>query len=182
MTLALASCGRSGLYELAGTSLQPVAPEARVPATLELRVDDFFSVWVGGEHLKTSTDLWHTPQKLSLEVRCGENVIAIEARNQWKTDGLDRGAIAQLTVGDLVVVTDDSWKHGDGPEWTGLGFDDRGWRQAVVIASHGAPPWGAVLGASTAKWVWSGPVGGPATGKVEVETVKLRKTFVAGCR
>lgn len=188
MILALAACGRSDVHEqpVGPRQLMPpptMPPPAKVPATLELRVDDFFSVWVNGEHLRTTTELWHTEQKLSLQVECGQNVIALEAKNQWKTDGLDRGAIAHLKVPalGLEVTTDGTWTHGDGAGWTTVAFDDRAWQRAVVIAAHGAPPWGSVLGSSRAQWIWSSAVGGPASGKVEVETVKLRKRFVAAC-
>ena len=83
------------------------------------------------------------------------------------------------------MQTDKDWRtsatvpdvDAGGADWTALGYDDSAWNPATEIAANGDPPWGAVLGTSAAKWIWSAPVPADTANKPNLETTYARRTF-----
>ena len=80
-------------------------------------------------------------------LRLGRNVLAAQTRADPR-----RGFIALLVVTlqsgqTQLFATDRDWKIavGEEPDWTALDFDDAKWEAAVMLAPHGAKPWGRVL-------------------------------------
>jgi hypothetical protein len=61
--------------------------------------------------------------------------------------------------------------------WFDVAFQDAAWSPAIDEGPHGMAPWGAVLGTSSARWIWSFDANTPAAQKDAQETVYLRKTF-----
>jgi hypothetical protein len=164
-------------------------------STVHLRItaDNECDVFVNGTNVGTTTS-WPSPVTIdvSLFVYPGRgNVIAVEARNTSSQAGNDRGLIGELddlTDGGskVVIVTDGTWKALQGPGavdagvpsgWQAVLFDDSAWPAATVIANHGDPPWGTLLGTSNAKWLWSAPVPADTSAKPNLETAYFRKTF-----
>lgn len=189
------ACGRSFIYEqremprgagggfagggAAGGGSRPVKTEVLV------RVDDFFTLWVNDVVLKhNDTVLWSDPQgSLTTQLPCGRNTIALVARNRWRVDGFDRGAIMDVVIGTPAnhLVTDSTWRVavGDLPH-----ADASGWAPATDLGPHGMPPWGAVFsafGTSNAHWLWSYNSNVPASAKPEQETLTLKRTFDVAC-
>jgi len=163
-----------------------IAREATRLVNLRITADNECEVFVNGASVGM-TNSWPTAVTIdvSLFVHPGkQNVIAVRGTNTSSQGGNDRGIIGELaskTDGGsmVVVVTDTAWKVSKTEEagWTALGFDDSAWPAATAIAESNAPPWGAVLGATTAKWIWSAPVPDSTADKPNLETTWTRRTF-----
>jgi alpha-L-rhamnosidase len=75
----------------------------------------------------------------------GNNVIAVEARNEGGPAGLLARLSAELDDGSLrELVSDAAWRASDAalPGWTERAFDDSAWAEAGARASYGEAPWG----------------------------------------
>jgi hypothetical protein len=159
--------------------------------TVHLRItaDNECDVYVNGALTGTTTS-WPSPvtMDVSLFVHPGRvNVIAVEARNTSSQGGTDRGVIGQLEdLSDggskVVVLTDATWRSWKTAVsgWQGVLFDDSGWDMATVVGAHGDSPWGALLGTSSAKWLWTAPVAASTSDKPDLETGYFRKRFFFG--
>lgn len=159
--------------------------------TVHLRItaDNECDVFVNGA-IAGSTTSWPSPVTLdvSLFLHPGRvNVIAVVARNTSSQGGVDRGIIGELddladAGSKVVILTDDTWKTSkvEVSGWPSLLFDDSAWADATVVGAHGDSPWGALLGTSDAKWLWSAPVPSSTSDKPNAETAYFRKTFYFG--
>jgi hypothetical protein len=77
------------------------------------------------------------------------------------------------------LLTDATWKLSttDVPGWQDLTFNDSAWMSAVALGPNGTAPWGPILGASTAQWLWSYVPSADAASKPVSEDVWVRKAF-----
>lgn len=177
----------------AGADVNPACSTIPTTATrtvhLRITADNECDVYVNGALTGTTTS-WPSPvtMDVSLFVHPGRvNVIAVEARNTSSQGGPDRGIIGQLedlTDGGskVVVLTDATWRSWKtaASGWQGVLFDDSGWDLATVVGAHGDAPWGALLGTSNAKWLWTAPVPASTSDKPDQETGYFRKRFFFG--
>jgi hypothetical protein len=177
----------------AATDVNPACATIPTTATrtvhLRITADNECDVYVNGALTGTTTS-WPSPvtMDVSLFVHPGRvNVIAVEARNTSSQGGPDRGIIGQLedlTDGGskVVIVTDATWRSWKTAVsgWQGVLFDDSGWDMATVVGAHGDSPWGALLGTSNAKWLWTAPVPASTSDKPDAETGYFRKRFFFG--
>lgn len=184
----VADSGNGGLD--AGDSSTPVCPiaaDATVAATIEISVDDNFKLYVNGVLAKEFTGTWNNVQTVDVTLNrnpAKKNVIAVEGVNTAKISGLDRMIIAELayTVDSVEhkVVTDATWTNGTtlAAGWEALDFAEAGWTAAVVEGNHGDSPYGAILGTSDAKLLWSyDSAQVDVATKPDTETVYFRKTL-----
>ena len=100
---------------------------AKKPARLTVSCDNWAKVWVNGNEAFVTTE-WSAPGRLNVAkwLKAGNNVIAIEARNQGGSAGL----LAELKVGGKVVVDSGAdWKFSNKrPKgWEKADFDDSKW-------------------------------------------------------
>ncbi|MDB4982653.1 MAG: hydrolase [Myxococcales bacterium] len=166
-----------------------IPKEATRTVHLRLTADNECEVFVNGADVGQTTN-WGSPVTLdvSLFIYPGRiNVIAAMARNTSSQDGNDRGFIGELddlTDGGskVVLVTDGTWKSSktERSGWPATLYDDSDWDAATVVASHGDGPWGALLGTSAAKWLWTAPVPASTADKPDLETAFFRKAFYFG--
>jgi hypothetical protein len=197
----LSACGRTAPYDWSTVPIRDAdaghdagvdgRPDAgtdggvvrHVPAHIVTTTDDFMRLWINGVLVGDDGSEWSTPKSYDVEIFCGSNNIALEGRNMWNTDGLDRGIILDLAYAGSHVVTDSTWRVLAAPPsgWTDPSFDDNAWAPATDIGPEGEAPWGAVIGPSSAHWIWSYDPNLPGSMKVEAETIGARKTFVAVC-
>jgi hypothetical protein len=158
--------------------------------TVHLRItaDNECDVFVNGAEVGSTTN-WQTPvtMDVSLYIYPGRvNVIGVFGRNTSSQGGNDRGIIGELDDltdgGSKVVMTDNSWKSSkiERSGWPAVLYDDSGWDQATEIANHGDGPWGALLGTTTAKWLWSAAVPNDVAAKPNAESAFFRKAFYFG--
>jgi hypothetical protein len=164
----------------------PFEVDATINATIRTTTDDNYHLYVNGALIDDAERVWSQPQTYSVALfrhPKRENVLGIRGTNTLKIDGLDRGIILDLSFGDggdaQTVVTDASWKLSTmlESEWFTLGFDDSSWLFATEEGAHGIAPYGAVLGTSSATWIWSYDANVAASEKPELEQVWVRKTF-----
>jgi hypothetical protein len=164
----------------------PFEAGATIRATIRTTTDDNYHLYVNGALIDDVERLWSQPQTYSVDLfrhPDRKNVIAIQGTNTLKIDGLDRGVLLDLSFGDgnagQTVVTDTSWKLSTTleSEWFTLGFDDSSWLFATEEGTHGIAPYAAVLGTSSAKWIWSYDANIPAGEKPALEQIWVRKTF-----
>ncbi|HET6203476.1 MAG TPA: family 16 glycoside hydrolase [Planctomycetota bacterium] len=111
--------------------------------------DNHFSLWVNGAFVGRG-DSWENATRIDLarSLHPGENVLAVEARN-------DAGPAALFLFADVVAVGGERFRIESGlhwrtaeraPEgWTSPGFDDRGWSPAREIGRYGEGPWAGVV-------------------------------------
>lgn len=173
--------------------VDPACAEIPTSATrtvhLRITADNECDVFVNGAAAGSTTS-WPSPVTLdvSLFLHPGRvNVIAVVARNTSSQGGVDRAIIGELddladAGAKVVIVTDDTWKTSkvEVSGWPSLLFDDSGWANATVVGAHGDGPWGALLGTSSAKWLWSAPVPASTADKPNLETAYFRKAFYFG--
>lgn len=127
-------------------------PENLGQASLLVAGDNEATVWINGRQVARNTD-WNQASKanVSRQLKPGQNVIAIEAKNK----GAGAGVVAQLTLVQgaikTKVVTDGSWVM-NATAVTGWQSNlvITGWAAAVSLGVHGMAPWGEVLKAGTA--------------------------------
>jgi hypothetical protein len=177
----------------ATAEVDPACAEIPTNATrtvhLRITADNECDVFVNGAAAGSTTS-WPSPVTLdvSLFIHPGRvNVIAVVARNTSSQGGVDRGIIGELddladAGAKVVILTDDTWKTSkvEASGWPALLFDDSGWANATVVGNHGDSPWGALLGTSNAKWLWSAPVPASTNDKPNLETAYFRKKFYFG--
>jgi hypothetical protein len=169
-----------------------IAMNATLTSHLKITADNECDVYVNGTKVGTTTN-WGAAVTIdvSLFIHPGrKNVIAVLARNTSSQAGNDRAIIGELTVdadGGVapLVQTNKDWRtaksvpdvDAGGADWTTLDYDDSAWSAATEIATNGDPPWGAILGASTAKWIWSAPIPADTANKPDFEVAYARRTF-----
>ncbi|HVZ71438.1 MAG TPA: hypothetical protein VHJ20_03605 [Polyangia bacterium] len=166
-----------------------IATDATRTVHLRITADNECDVYVNGSLTGTTTS-WPSPvtMDVSLFIHPGRvNVIAVEGRNTSSQGGPDRGIIGELddlTDGGskVVIITDATWRSSKtvASGWQGVLFDDSAWDMATVVGAHGDAPWGALLGASDAKWLWTAPIPTSTADKPDLETGYFRKRFFFG--
>lgn len=165
-----------------------IALDAVVAGTVRTSGDDNFELYVNGELVKSFAGLWTDPQTDEVKLLrhpSKKNVIAVRGSNVVKVDGLDRMIIIDLSFdaggGEKHVVTDETWPRSPGgleTNWFAVDFAEANWTAATVVGAHGDAPWGAILGTSTAKFLWSYHSGmGDQAAKPDAETVFFRRSF-----
>lgn len=164
-----------------------IARDETVTGSVRTSGDDNFELYVNGVLVKKFDGLWTEPQTDSVSLfrhPAKKNVLAARASNVVKVDGLDRMLVLDLSFdagGERHIVTDETWSRSPGgleTNWFAIDFAEANWTAATVVGTHGDPPWGAILGASSAKFVWSYHSGMvDQTTKPDAETVWFRKSF-----
>lgn len=179
----------AGILDGSGTSTTcTLALDAVVAGSARTSGDDNWELYVNGELVKNFTGLWTEPQTDEVKLfrhPSKKNVLAVRASNVVKVDGRDRMIIIDLGFdaggGEKHVVTDGSWLRSPGgleTNWFAIDFAEANWTAATVVGAHGDAPWGAILGTSTASFLWSYDSGaGDQTTKPDAETVWFRKSF-----
>lgn len=158
-------------------------PDATIAAVLRVTSDDSTVVHLNGVLLDATPYVWSSPQTypVTLFVHPDRaNVLAIEGVNTHPPiDGPDRGTLIDLSVGAAHLVSDGAWRASTtmASGWSDPTFADGAWGAAVEEGPHGMPPWGAVLGTSAARWIWSYDSDLPAGDKTTLERVYFRRTF-----
>jgi hypothetical protein len=186
---ASSSGGDGGILDGSGPATTcTIALDAVVAATVRTSGDDNWEMYVNGELVKTFDGLWSEPQTDAVKLLrhpSKKNVVAVRASNVVKVDGLDRMIIVDLGFdaggGEKHLVTDATWLRSPGgleTNWFAVDFAEANWTAATAVGAHGDPPWGAILGTSTAKFLWSYHSGmvDQAT-KPDAETVWFRRSF-----
>lgn len=165
----------------------PIAADATVAANIEISVDDNFKLYVNGTLVHEFLGTWNNVQNVAVMLNRNptkKNVIGLEAVNAMEISGLDRMAVAEVTYTvastQHKLVTDATWTRGTTftAGWEAPSFAESGWAPATVQGDHGIAPYGAILGTSDAKLIWSydSATTDNAT-KPDTETVYFRKTF-----
>jgi putative heme-binding domain-containing protein len=115
-------------------------------ATLDITADNAFTVWINGEKVGAGDD-WKRVERFDVKKHCrvGDNVIAIEARNDGKAAGVIV-RLAYILNGDTVraLVSDGSWKASKQADagWQKLAFNDEKWSHVKVLGPYGkVGPW-----------------------------------------
>lgn len=189
---AAGAAGDEGLAGQAGSgstydpACDEIESDATITAHLRITADNECEVFVNGSSVGTTSN-WGAAVTIdvSLFLYPGKlNVVAVEGTNTSSQGGNDRGIIGALTVDgesgpEELVVTNASWLVSDTEQtgWTSLEFDDSDWALATEVANDGDSPWGAVLGSSTAKWIWWTPIPVAVEDKPNLETTYARKSF-----
>lgn len=165
----------------------PIASGATVAAKIEVSVDDNFKLYVNGVLAKEFTGTWNNVQVVDITLNrhpTKKNVIAVEGVNTAKISGLDRMIIAELAytldATEHKIVTDATWTRGTTltAGWEAVDFVEAGWAASTVEGNHGDSPYGAILGTSDAKFIWSyDSAAVDVATKPDAETVYFRKTF-----
>ena len=162
--------------------------DATVAGAVRTSGDDNFELYVNGVLVKDFAGVWTEPQTDAVTLLrhpSKKNVIAVRGSNVVKVDGKDRMIVLDLTfdagAGEKHVVSDDTWLRSPGgleTNWFAIDFAEANWTAATVVGSHGDPPWGAILGTSGAKFLWSYDSGAVALdAKPDAETVWFRRSF-----
>jgi hypothetical protein len=160
--------------------------DAALTSHLRITADNECEVFVNGASVGTTAS-WPSPVTIDVSLfihPSKKNVIAIRGTNTSSQGGNDRGIIGELTLdseGENVelVVTDASWRVSSVEEagWSSVAFDASSWIAATEVANHGDPPWSALLGSTTAKWIWAAPVPSDTSAKPNLETTYARREF-----
>jgi hypothetical protein len=162
--------------------------DATFAATARTSGDDNFELYVNGVLVKDFTGLWTDPQTDAVTLfrhPSKKNVIAVRGANVVKVPGRDRMIVLDVSfdagAGEQHVVTDATWLRSPGgleTNWFAIDFAEANWTAATVVGAHGDPPWGAILGTSSAKFLWSYDSGAvDQDAKPDAETVWFRKSF-----
>ena len=172
-----------------------IAGDATLTSHLKITADNECDVYVNGTMVGTTAN-WSTAVTIDVSLYvhpARKNVIAVRGTNTSSQAGNDRGIIGELTVDAdggvaALVQTNKDWRtagpsmvttdpDGGGIDWRALDYDDSAWSAATEIATNGDPPWGPILGTSTAKWIWSKAVPPDTANKPDLETTYARRTF-----
>jgi putative heme-binding domain-containing protein len=115
-------------------------------ATLDITADNAFTVWMNGEKVGSGDD-WKRVARFDVKkyFRNGDNVIAVEARNEGAAAGLIV-RLAYIPNGDTVrtLASDGAWKASKtaGPGWQKRDYKDETWQSAKVLGPYGkVGPW-----------------------------------------
>jgi putative heme-binding domain-containing protein len=150
-------------------------------ATLELTADNAYTVWFNGTKVGSGEE-WKRVDRYDVKkyFRSGENLVAIEARNDGSAAGLIV-KLAYIPKGDTVktLFSDAGWRVSKTADagWDKPGFKDGKWQHAKVLGAYGkAGPWKDIV------WGVKGGTGQftvPAGFRVEtaVKTPEDDKTF-----
>jgi hypothetical protein len=169
-----------------------------VPATLYMSIDDEGTLYLNGTEVASQQIPWSTPLVRTLNVNrnpAQPNVVAIEARNQLVTGGLDRAALVDFRLGmpgmsaaPQIFASGTGWKVLLGFDagitdagWTAVGFDDSQWGNSVSVAPYGQAPYGNIfssfgINSSNASWMWAYNAATSPKGPV-FEPIYFRKVF-----
>ncbi len=131
------------------------APADLSAASLQLTVDDTWTLWINGQQVAQSGAdefEWRNfaPRDILQFLKPGRNTLAVQAVNRDSTAGL----LARLELKGAgqaqVLASGKAWKwSAEAPaNWQGTGFDDAAWSAATELGAYGIEPWGAF--ASTA--------------------------------
>jgi hypothetical protein len=185
-----------------------IGADDTISATLKITADDYLTLWVNGVLIDDKTSTWGTVDTKTVTLfrnPSKKNVIAVDALNAANQGGLDRGLLAELSLGAdagttadggvVALVTDTSWRiapsapdggvlDGGLPDggvpgvtpWFATAFDDASWVASTDEGAQGVAPWGNVFGTSTAHWLWSYD-SSTAVSKPETEHVYFRRSF-----
>jgi hypothetical protein len=179
----------AGILDGSGSSTTcTIDVDATVAATARTSGDDNFELYVNGVLVKDFAGLWTDPQTDAVTLfrhPSKKNVIAVRGANVVKVAGRDRMIVLDLAfdagAGERHVVTDATWLRSPGgleTNWFAVDFAEANWTAATVVGAHGDAPWGAILGTSTASFVWSYDSGAvDQDAKPDAETVWFRKSF-----
>ncbi|MGL4401760.1 MAG: family 16 glycoside hydrolase [Luteolibacter sp.] len=125
-------------------------PEKIASASVTIICDDSHQLFVNGEKLGGGAG-WNSPHSydvLSHIKPGGQNIIAVEGRNELGNAGFALRFLAKLKDGKkLHIVSDSNWRCSTDPSegWRTVDFDGGKWPKATVIAKMGDAPWGAVM-------------------------------------
>jgi hypothetical protein len=124
-------------------------------AQFVLSADNEFTLWVNGTKAGSRTgdaEAWRRPETVDItsKLKTGSNQFAILANNLPGPEGGNpAGLIGYYTVEfktgpKMTGQIDQSWKatNRELPGWTTADLDDAAWRPVLVVARHGASPWG----------------------------------------
>jgi hypothetical protein len=164
-------------------------PTETTTATLHVTADDVRSIWVNGVQVEVAdfgARNWHNPSNLPLLLHKNPsipNVVAIQATNLYAIDGLDRGLIV-LVQYPRTATSSAEWVSNHRTKvatastagWTEPLFDDHAWIEATELGPDGQAPWGPIIGASSAQWIWTYLPGSLASKPVE-ESIFARMTL-----
>ena len=130
------------------------APAEVRRAELRVAADDYCEVYVNGVRAGVGPT-WQRAAVFAVEelLKPGRNVLAVRAENRPAPTKNPAGLIARLalTLADgrqSVMVSDGSWRAANQSlaQWEQPGWDDSGWKPALVVAPFGAGPWGKIPG------------------------------------
>ena len=116
-------------------------------ATLRITADDAFELFVNGSRMGSGNSSKTVFRyDLKKHVKPGKNAVAVSVKNAGGPGGLIGTFLVRGAGKELNLVTDASWKVStSGPEgWNAPEFADAAWEPALVIADHGAEPWGTL--------------------------------------
>jgi hypothetical protein len=125
-------------------------PENIASASVTIICDDSHHLFVNGENLGGAVG-WNSPHSYDVLSRIkpgGQNIIAVEGRNELGNAGFALRFLAKLKDGKkLHIVSDSNWRCSTEPSegWKTPDFDGGKWPKATVIAKMGDAPWGAVM-------------------------------------
>jgi hypothetical protein len=126
--------------------LTAVPKEAWVIAT----ADDQLVLRVNGK-VVVEDDSWNQAHRLPVEalLKQGTNLITVEARDAGKAPA---SFLCDLRIvlpdgRELSIVSDMVWKTAEKaePGWQDVGFDDKAWSKAEIVAPYGSGAWGKRL-------------------------------------
>ncbi len=131
-------------------------PLTAVPKTAAMFVtaDDFFTLFVNGRQVDQSLpdpndeNVWQRVHQVNAApfLRVGRNLLAVRALNANGAAGF----LARLELpGQPAILTNGQWKVSAAVrpgDWTGMNFDETGWRAATVIAPQDGGVWAGAGG------------------------------------
>lgn len=142
------------------------ADAGKTAAQLTVSCDNWARVWVNGEQAFTVED-WAAPVRMDVAkwLVAGDNVIAVQARNQ----GGQAGLLAELKAdGKVLLGSGADWKVSTERlrGWQQRGFNDADWGSAAVLGKYGMAPWGNVLASAGRPGPPKGTLAAPESLKV----------------
>ena len=127
--------------------------KAPLSARLLITADDGFLVYLNGSTKLAATGAdWTTVQEFNVMrlLKAGDNVLAIECRNDTGPGGLLYKLILKLPGGKTLTLTSDAhvkYTRRPPPLWIPIAFDDSKWQTARELAPANGGVWGALRGA-----------------------------------
>jgi len=131
-------------------------------ATMRITVDNVLAtLYINGEEIEldlAAAGNWEVANIVQFEMIRGINVIALHCTDA----GVIAGLLADITYGDAVRNTDDTWKYilKDDAGYEDIDFDDSDWANAVIYHQYPTGIWAQRVPAmndpmSEAFWIWS---------------------------